>query len=228
MVAPCTAENRATWLVTVAEAGKRVSRGAGGSLVPGAQGTSTAPPLNMSALSDKPPTGRIALPPNDHLVVTGTLHAAGRAIPMRALIDSGATGVAFVDAAFERLHKLPMRELHPRQELEVVDGRPIASGPITQCAMAELTIAGHRESIDMYVTSLGHYPLVLGLPWLRKHDVTIRFATNTVSFDSQLCREQCLRTPVDVTPHKGRKNAHPCPATSPRALGISSTYPGAN
>jgi hypothetical protein len=94
--------------------------------------------------------------------------------------------------------------------------------------MAELTIAGHRESIDMYVTSLGHYPLVWGLPWLLKHDVTIRFATNTVSFDSQLCREQCLRKPVDVTPHKGCKNSHPCPATSPSALGISSTYPGAN
>jgi hypothetical protein len=38
-----------------------------------------------------------------------------------------------------------------------------------------------------FVTKLGHYSLVLGIPWMRKHDVTIRFASDTVIFDSPSC-----------------------------------------
>jgi hypothetical protein len=37
------------------------------------------------------------------------------------------------------------------------------------------------------VTKLGHYSLVLGIPWMRKHDVTICFASDTVIFDSPSC-----------------------------------------
>jgi len=39
----------------------------------------------------------------------------------------------------------------------------------------------------MFITKLGHYPLVLGLPWLRCHDINIQFATNTLTFDSDFC-----------------------------------------
>jgi hypothetical protein len=32
-----------------------------------------------------------------------------------------------------------------------------------------------------------HYPLVLGIAWLRHYDVSIRFSTNTITFDSPAC-----------------------------------------
>ena len=43
----------------------------------------------------------------------------------------------------------------------------------------------------MFVTKLGHYPVVLGLPWLRRHDVHIGFARNTLTFDSEFCLHHC-------------------------------------
>jgi hypothetical protein len=47
-----------------------------------------------------------------------------------------------------------------------------------------MTIDKHAEEIPMFVTKLGHYPVVLGIPWLNQHDVSIRFKTKTVNFDS--------------------------------------------
>ena len=37
------------------------------------------------------------------------------------------------------------------------------------------------------MTKLGHYPHVLGIPWLQHHDVSIRFTANKVTFDSERC-----------------------------------------
>ena len=48
----------------------------------------------------------------------------------------------------------------------------------------------------MFVTKLGHYPLVLGIPWLRHHDVAIRFASNRMTFDSEFCLEHCNEHPT--------------------------------
>jgi len=50
----------------------------------------------------------------------------------------------------------------------------------------------------MFITKLGHYPIVLGIPWLRLHDVAVRFASNTVTFGSQYCITHCHDTSVTV------------------------------
>jgi hypothetical protein len=39
---------------------------------------------------------------------------------------------------------------------------------------------------------LRHYPIVLGIPWLRQHDVCLHFAQNEVIFDSSYCLSHCL------------------------------------
>ena len=43
----------------------------------------------------------------------------------------------------------------------------------------------------MCVTKLGHYPVVLGLPWLRRHDIHVGLARNTLTFDSEFCLHYC-------------------------------------
>jgi len=61
-----------------------------------------------------------------------------------------------------------------------------------------MNIQDHNERIPMFVTKLGHYPIVLGIPWLRLHDVAVRFASNTVTFGSQYCVDRCQDVPVTV------------------------------
>jgi len=50
----------------------------------------------------------------------------------------------------------------------------------------------------MFVTKLGHYPIVLGIPWLQLHEVAVWFASNMVTFGSQYCTTHCHGTPGTV------------------------------
>jgi hypothetical protein len=71
-----------------------------------------------------------------------------------------------------------------------------------------MQIQEHKEQLPMFITKLGHYPIVLGIPWLQLHDVAIRFASNTVTFESQYCITHCHDTSVIV---KGVTEAPPEP-----------------
>src|SRR6266705_1362592 len=126
-----------------------------------------------------------------HIVMTCFLSFGDVTIQTHALIDCGATGFAFVDENFARQHMIPQTELKKPRTVEVIDGRPIASGSITHLAKAKLTIHEHQEVLPMFVTKLGHYPVVLGIPWLRLHDVAIRFASDLLTFGSQYCLAHC-------------------------------------
>ena len=136
-----------------------------------------------------------------HLVVLCKLSFGDQTIATHALIDCGATGIAFVDEDFARHHQLPLTPLQFPRSLEVINGHPISSGDITHVANTHLSILEHQETLPMFVTKLGHYPIVLGIPWLELHDVAIRFSSRTLTFGSRYCASHCNRTPTVVHAH---------------------------
>jgi len=85
-------------------------------------------------------------------------------IRSQALIDSGATGYAFIDKAFAERHKFPLFALKEPRPLTVIDGRPVSSGAITNITKIVLSINNHHEMIPAFVTTLGGYHLTLGIP----------------------------------------------------------------
>jgi len=50
----------------------------------------------------------------------------------------------------------------------------------------------------MFIRKLGHYPVVLGIPWSQLHDVAVRFASNMTTFGSQYCIICCHDAPGSV------------------------------
>jgi len=133
-----------------------------------------------------------------HIVISVELNDGISLIPTHALVDCGATGYAFADEEFVRDHNLPLYKLTTPRTLEVIDGHPIESGIITHLTKLSMNINGHKEQIPMLITKLGHYPLVLGLPWLRRHDTNIQFASNTLTFDSDFCLTHCCTTATSI------------------------------
>jgi hypothetical protein len=133
-----------------------------------------------------------------YLVITCSLTVHNQEIPTHALIDCGPTGIAFMDQDFARHYRIPLQELKEKKQVDVIDGRPIESGDITHIGKAGMKIEAHKEQLPMFITKLGHYPIVLGIHWLRLHDVAVRFASNTVTFGSQYCITQCHDTSVPV------------------------------
>jgi hypothetical protein len=133
-----------------------------------------------------------------HLVITCSLTVNNQEIPMHALMDCGATGIVFMDQDFARHHQIPLQELKKKNQVEVIDGRPIESGDIMHIAKVAMKIEEHQEQLPMFITKLGHYSIVLGIPWLRLHDVAVRFVSNTVRFGSQYCTTHCHDAPVTI------------------------------
>ncbi|KAH0604200.1 uncharacterized protein H6S33_007231 [Morchella sextelata] len=122
-------------------------------------------------------------------------------VPTYALIDTGASGYAFIDESFARHNKLTMTPLKIPRHVDVIDGRPIKSGKITHIVDISLDIHGHREIVPCFVTKLGHYPIVMGIPWMRRHDVTIRPKENLLVFDSRSCCQYCSLSGTAVVVH---------------------------
>ena len=58
---------------------------------------------------------------------------------------------------------------------------------ITHLVRGKVQIRHHVEDAFFFVRGLGHYLLILGIPWLRHHDVNIRFILNKLTFDSERC-----------------------------------------
>src|SRR6266566_2610671 len=137
----------------------------------------------------------------NHLVLKAEVVCNEERISVSTLIDTGATGFAFIDEDFTGSHHLHLYKLKKPRHLEVIDGRPIQSGAITHLAYLEIEINEHKEKSPFFVTKLGHYPIVLGIPWMKYHDVAIRFSSNTVTFDSPRCKKECLsttETPISI------------------------------
>ena len=57
-----------------------------------------------------------------HLVMTCTLTMNNKEIPTHALIDCGATGIAFRDQDSAPHHQIPLQEVKEMIQVEVIDG----------------------------------------------------------------------------------------------------------
>lgn len=108
------------------------------------------------------------------------------------MLDSGAEGKAFIDQSWAESHNLRMHRLTHPITIEVFDGRPAESGQITHYVRIGMQIHDHRQkNMMLYVTQLGSYPIVLGMPWLKQHDPLISFGSHTLRFNSPYCQQHC-------------------------------------
>jgi hypothetical protein len=93
-----------------------------------------------------------------------------------AMIDSGATG-SFIDQELVKKHNIPLKEKLEPIILQVVDGRTISSGAVTHnTEEIQLQINNHEEPIQLDVTNLGYYTIILGIPWLEHNDPIISWS----------------------------------------------------
>ena len=127
----------------------------------------------------------------NHIVVKCSLRKHDPIIET-ALCDTGATGYAFIDENIARQYNLPKFELRTPRPLDVIDGRPIASGDITHMVKVFVKIGNHEEELPAFITTLGHYKLVLGILWMRDHDVKLDFAENSLEFTADKCHTTCM------------------------------------
>ena len=100
-----------------------------------------------------------------------------------------------------------------------IDGRPLASGAVNQeTSPVQLNIGQHTETIQLNTTTLGHFPVILGMPWLKLHDPVISWSQHRVTFSSDHCCKHCLKQSPAVL----SLPSYPVPPASP-TLDVTTT-----
>ena len=134
-----------------------------------------------------------------------------------ALLDSGADE-CLIDVSLARQAGIPLEPLDVALSAQALDGQSL--GKITHRTVPlSLTLSGnHVETIQFIVLYAPTAPLVLGRPWLDKHDPHVSWSSGRILGWSVACHADCLRSAS--SPPSGAK-----PTLSPPVLtGIPPAY----
>jgi len=109
-------------------------------------------------------------------------------IVMEALLDSGATGLVMSEE-FARKHRFRRTELERPVHVRNVDGTFNYAGPIVDTVEVEIYFKGHKERTFIDVMGGQKWGVILGMPWLRRHNPEIDWRTGEVKMTR--CPDKC-------------------------------------
>ena len=95
-----------------------------------------------------------------------------------SLLDSGAGG-EFIHQNYVKTLKLPLLNLEKSIPAVNVNGTLNKKGTIKQYIDLNMEIFGQKQIIQLLVTGLGKQKVLLGFPWLQKHNPVINWKTGS-------------------------------------------------
>jgi len=114
----------------------------------------------------------------------------------QALIDSGAD-VSLISQRLIERYQFPTFDLKKPFSMLFADG--VKDGNISQATLPlELRILDHEESTTFFVADIEH-DVILGLPWLQRHNPRIDWSTLGISFSDPFCLDNCVVLPKTVS-----------------------------
>ena len=100
-----------------------------------------------------------------------------------AMVNSGATSL-FINQKYVNQHKMLKEPLPQPITLYNIDGSLNKAGSITHKVRLLLKVGQDEEKFDFFITSLGPEKVILGLPWLRHHNLTIDWQKGTMKLSA--------------------------------------------
>ena len=146
------------------------------------------------------------------LLIPITMYVSGQEIFTLAMLDSGASG-SFVNESFVDRHKISTKKKSIPNEVQLIDGSLISSGPIKQETLPiRVSIGHHSETMSFDIVNLGKYPLLLGIDWLLLHNPIINWKNKSIQFSNCFCLRNFTSNSVfcyfsnDLIPSKFTQN----------------------
>lgn len=136
-------------------------------------------PANMGTL-----VSRISSFSSSRIQVQGTIHSFKQSLPVQVLVDLGADD-NFIDVDFVKTHQLHVTKLASPKEVVAIDSK-------------SLDIAIHRTEPLNLILSSNH--VILGIPWLKKHNPHVDWATASIRNWSANCHASCLQSAFPARP----------------------------
>jgi len=111
-------------------------------------------------------------------------------ITVEALLDSGATELV-MSSEFARKQGFKLKKLERPMQVRNVDGSFNKEGPIKNTMEVNVYYKGHVERTEIDVIGGQKWSVILGMPWLARHNLEIDWKTGEVRMTR--CPEECGR-----------------------------------
>ncbi|APA07563.1 hypothetical protein sscle_16g107320 [Sclerotinia sclerotiorum 1980 UF-70] len=111
---------------------------------------------------------------------------------VKALIDSGAMGI-FMDPDFAKENGIPTEPKEHPYQLTLLGGKKVGvDGWVRrQTSVIKMIMpGGHTEQVKMDLVPLGRHAIVLGTPWIKRHNPNIDWVKDTLTFDRCRCKNE--------------------------------------
>ena len=103
-------------------------------------------------------------------------------------MDSGATGLV-MSSEFAKKQEFKLKKLEKPINMRNVDRSFNKEGPIENMVKVNIYYQGHRERIEIDMISGQKWTVILGMPWLARHNSEIDWRTGEVKMTR--CLEEC-------------------------------------
>ena len=147
----------------------------------------------------------ISSSPTARIQVSSMIHGSEHSVPVQVLVDSGADD-NFIDRNFVKTNNIPIYELSSPKRVHAVDGKLIELVTHKTEPLNLVLSSNHHEHLELYVISSPLNSVILGIPWLKRHNPHVDWSTATIRNWSLHCHAHCLRSALPARP------ADPAPA----------------
>ncbi|XDV31031.1 hypothetical protein PO909_033808 [Leuciscus waleckii] len=126
-----------------------------------------------------------------------TIHSAsgktemGQLYTCQALLDSGTEG-NFMDLHLAHELHLPITSLSHQISVCALNGQELPNISLTTGPITLVTSGNHTETIPFLLMDSPVASIVLGHPWLVKHNPRVDWGSHSISMWSESCHESCL------------------------------------
>ena len=111
-----------------------------------------------------------------------------KGITVEALLDSGATGLV-MSSEFAKKQGFKLKKLKRPMQVRNVDGSFNREGPIENTVEVNIYYKGHTERTEIDVIGGQKWSVILGMPWLARHNPEIDWRTGEVKMTR--CPDEC-------------------------------------
>ena len=100
--------------------------------------------------------------------------------------------------------QIPQEALETPLSVSALDGQPIGDGKVTSATTPlRLRVGNHNKTISLHLLDSPEFPVVLGFPWLNRHNPHIDWSTGSILELGPTCHATCLlsrNSPVSKSP----------------------------
>ena len=138
-----------------------------------------------------------------------SIHFKSISIRSLALLDSGAR-MFFMDKMFIHKHKFPVVWVSKPVAMEVINGRMLSSGAVTEAIVPLiLQLGDHHEVLTFYVFTSLRDPIILGLSWPKAQNPIVDRRNHSITFSQTSSKLQARSHVATTIWPKSVSSAHP-------------------